>query len=210
MATLVQQKTGSNSGSATVTMDASVASGNTLILTAFCNTTPSVSGGGVSWTQAVGATNVFIYYGHGADGTSSEITVTVSGRSAYAVANVSEWSGLANATPEATNQNAITGTTPATGSAALTSSTGIAIACAGFRDSSYSSGPTDSFTRMSSATILIYIIEPAYRILSSAASYSTEWTLGSTPISGTAMIAVFADGAPSGNPRRGDFFFAAV
>ncbi len=174
----------------------------------------SVTGGGVTWTQ--GPTVSFgsgsfpgtfqIWYGHNSSGGSTSVSITSSGSGTLVnQANVSEWVGLYNGAPNATNTNSGTSTTPSTNS--VTPLTTNSLVIAGMVSlSAYSSGPTNSFTRMTndtdSATIFL---EGAYQIESSAAAYSTGDTRSGSADWG-AVIAAFGDVAPpSGNTSSGFF-----
>lgn len=189
------------------------AAGNSLIATAFRFVVVSVSGGGVTWTKDVGAVDVStgsngdsIWHGHNSSGSGTAVTVTASGRgSTSCSANISEWSGLTNANAEATNSNASGGNaTVTTNSVTNISANALIIAGSSWLANDYSSGPTNSFTRMTNSDNGgVTFHEAAYQIENSIASYSTGWTL-TAGLAWTAVIAVF--GAPGGAAVNSDFF----
>lgn len=192
---LVQQK---GATATSVTLDASPTSGNSLILiaTGKANNTPSaVSGGGVTWTAAVTNTTnrtVSIWYGHSSTGASATVTVTYpSGIGNNPLIHVTEWSGLANAGPQSTNtNNGAAVSTFTTNSVTPTDAVGVSLAGICWQSSinPYSTGPTNSYTRLTqvsgSATL-----EEAYLITASTASTSTGVTIsGGTDNYGAAIV----------------------
>lgn len=108
--------------------------------------------------------------------------------------NLSEWSGLNSAGAEATNTNSgVASTAVTTNSVTPVSTHNLVIASGGWTANNYSSGPTNSFTRMTPIGGATSFQESAYLIQTAATSKSTGWTL-SAGINWAAAVAVF--GAP--------------
>lgn len=194
---LIQQAVGTNS----VTISAP-ASGNSLIAQiagGAADSITSITGGGVTWSKALrkagSSTSAEIWYGHGSSGSGTTITLNRSGRSPGPMcANVSEWSGLNNAAPEATNNNSdVANAIVTTNSVTPSSTNALVVGNAVWTLNDYSTGPTNSFTRMTQTNITGAFIEEGYQIESSAIAYSTGWTL-TAGIAWAATIAAF--GAP--------------
>lgn len=119
----------------------------------------------------------------------SGINVTSSGIGSFVI-NVSEWSGLKNAGAEATNSNSgVASSAVITNSVAPTSLHNVAIAVGAWTANDYSSGPTNSFTRMT-PVVSGPFQESAYIIGPDTAIQSTGWTL-SAGINWAAAIALF-------------------
>jgi hypothetical protein len=201
--TLVQSKT----GTAAITMDSPVTAGNSLIALVATNTSSTtVSGGGASWTKDVAQSGpapgaIELWHGHNVSGASSVVTVTPSGRGSTFTANVSEWSGLSNAAAEAVNSGTDTTTAVSTGAATNVSTNALLIAVGGWGANDYSSGPANSFSRMTNTASASDFLEGAYNIVSSVASYSTAWTLTAS-INWAAAIAAFGAPAPGPTPTQ--------
>ena len=205
----VQQKVASNAGgnaSAAFT-GAPVAGNSILVLVSYLSTDTiaSVTVEGVNITASAtapstvtGVTTTF-YYVHNIVGTSTQCQV--SGTNGTRVsANCSEWSGLTNAAPEATNTNTgLANATVTTNSVTPASANNLVIAMGGWTANDYSSGPTNSFTRMTQTGGGALFQEGAYLIQSSATAQSTGWTL-TAGINWAAAIAVF--GAPASGPTN--------
>ncbi len=110
-------------------------------------------------------------------------------------ANFSEWSGLSNAAPSATNSDfGLANPTVTTGSVVPTTANNLVIGAGAWTANDYSTGPTNSFTRMTQTGGGTAWQEAAYLIQSSATSQSTGWGL-SAGINWASAIAVF--GAPA-------------
>ncbi len=178
----VHQGTGSGAGSNSVNITITAATaGNCLILTATAShgsTVSAVSGGGVTWASVVTSDTNFrsaIWKGPNSSGSGTTITVTLTG-SPNSFFNVSEWAGLdTSCTTDQSNSgngNSATLTAP---TITTTNANDLIIAC-GILPSSFTSGPTLSFTALNTPDNTR--IESAYRIVSSTAAYFTEWSFG--------------------------------
>lgn len=210
--TLVQQKTSSvATTSNTITLDTPYTAGNALIvcvsysnataglgpnaITAIAtspdgedNLTQSSSGQGTSI-----ATDVWYFTNLTANADTQAIIVTQDGTTRMSV-NVSEWHGLTDAPPDDENTNsALASSTVTTNSVTPVSAHNLVIAAGGWVLNDYSSGPTNSFTRMTSVGAGTTWQESAYLIQTSTTAKSTGWSL-SAGINWAAAIAVF--GAP--------------
>lgn len=186
----------------TIALAQAPAIGSSLIL---CAENPgtaiiSVSGGGVTWANAISLSGtgvrIEIWFGHNSDGTGGNITINypVKGPSTGS-GNVTEWRGLNNAAPDATNSNsALADATPNTGSAASAFANSLLIATGVWSPDDYSSGPTNGFSRRTSFNDSIEFAEAASRIVSSTGTYSTGWSL-TAGVNWAAAIAIF--GAPA-------------
>lgn len=201
--TLVQQKVGHvSNGNMTITFDTSPTVGNMIIVcldhvdtdsvnVALDNAHPATPVETYSPVGVAGLANrlLFIYDWGGEDVTA--VTFTAGVGLTPIVANVSEWSGLSPLTQEDQNSNSgVAGATVTTGSATPVSSGNLMIACGGWTANDYSSGPTNSFTRMTPDGTGAIWLEAAYKIQSSATAKSTGWTL-TAGINWAAGIATF-------------------
>ena len=145
----------------------------------------------MTWTQGAvmapgsGGVTVDIWYGHNSSGSGTAITITFSGSIGLnPTANVSEWSGLLNQGPTSTNTNSNTSgsSTMTTNSVTPTNPASLVIAVMGGSGSpTYSSGPTNGFTRMTAPSGSAVVLEGAYQIETSSASYSTGMSWTSSP-----------------------------
>lgn len=159
--------------------------GNSLILcTSRTQAQPvsSVSGLGLTWNQGVGLNSGVgfdIWFAHNASVAGGTVTVTTSGKTTGIIeANLTEWSGLNQAAPDATNINHGTSGTPATGSVSNSRANSLIMAGVGFVvTGAYSSGPTGGFTRRQAVAQL----ESASDVVSALSSYSTSWSLTGNP-----------------------------
>lgn len=201
--TLVQQKTGSiTDKTITFNFDAPVTASNAVIVCiSYLNTTSVTAidnGGTASLVQQVVASGTgvatAIWSATNVTGGATDVNITLLDTTDVVV-NMSEWSGLSNAGAEAVNNDAaVLSSTVATGSVTPASTRNLIIAVGAWTADDYSSGPTNSFTRMtqvgSGATTFQ---ESAYRIQTSATARSTGWGL-SAGVNWAAAIAAF--GAP--------------
>lgn len=208
---LVQQKTkGNNSGNGGTTLTSATTTGNSIFaLISILSTDsidpaspPTIDGQVLTLgpsTTVTGA-KVLLYYLNSITGGSGVCTVSTLGATKVTV-NWSEFSGLSNAGPEATNTNTgVASSTVTTNSVTPASANNLVIALGGWTANDYSSGPTNSFTRMTqicSGTTLCQ--EGAYLIQVSATAQSTGWSL-TAGINWAASVAVF--GAPSTGPTN--------
>lgn len=208
---LIQQKIRqSNLGNFGTTLTSPTTTGSSIIALIGCLSTddldpanlPAVDGQFLTLgpTVLIGGVTVFIYYLHNITGGTGVCTgsteFTTVGKAIW-----SEWSGLGNAAPEATNTNsALVNSTPTTNGVTPASTANLVIAIGGWTANNYSSGPTNSFTRMSvvggGSTLFI---DGAYLIQAAASAASTGWSL-TAPINWVAAIAVF--GGPTSGPTN--------
>lgn len=146
-------------------------------------------------SATVAGIKVEIWYVHnGAGGSRSFEALTVSGSGRISI-NASEWSGLANAAPEGTNTNTgLLSSTVTTGSATPVSAANLVVGAGAWTANDYSSGPTNSFTRLTQTGGGLAWQEGAYLIQAAATVNSTGWAL-TAGINWAAVIAVF--GAPT-------------
>lgn len=194
--TKIQEAQGISGGTSANVTITTPSAGNSLIAIVNINDSggspniTGISGGGVTWSASdsilyhslFSDTKLQIWYGHNSSGSGTTVTVSVTGSVGHLTqVIVSEWSGLGNAAPESTNHNSGNSTTPTTNSATPSSAVSLVIGGFGFATSSttYSSGPTNSFTRMTPSTDAFnnWTVEGAYQIESSSSSYSTGLTL---------------------------------
>lgn len=219
--TIVQQATcsvvGGSLASCVATLGANVTAGNSVLVLIGTNggthTVSTVTGGGITtFTSAanVAGTSILaaIWYGHASDGSSAAITINTAAAFARMGVVVLEVSGLANAGPEATNTgSALADANPSTGSATPSSASSIVVAVGAWIGNDYSSGPTNSFTRTNVPTnSTTEATEGAYQIESSAAAYSTGWTLTTGVNWATAIAAFGATSGPTPAQRSAGFF----
>lgn len=197
--TLVQQKTGTNVGNTIqVTLDSETTPGNVIVVCVDYVPTANVIEGitdstSNSYAQQVSATgtsiasDIWAVTDQGFGG-NTVVTVTQTSVLLRLTVNVSEWSGLASETAEATHTG--------TGTASATVSTGVVtpisthnllIACGGWTANDYSTGPTNSFTRMTQAGGGAVYLESAYLFQPTAVANSTGWGL-TTGINWSAVI----------------------
>jgi len=114
---------------------------------------------------------------------------------------LSEWSGLNSAAPEATNSaSGLLDASPATGSVTPTSANALIIGAGGWTANDYSTGPTNSFTRLTQTGGGAAWQEAAYQIESAVAARSTGWGL-TAGVNWAAVIAAF--GAPAAGGAGG-------
>ncbi len=197
---LVQQKVGSaadGSSGITVTFDAPLAAGSSVI--ALLEPDPKLSvdpvlvGGGAGALALVleqaGTTSLQIWVIHGVTGGETGLTFT-STAAVPVVANVSEWSGLANAGAEATNSTTGVSASPAI-AVTPTSASNLCIAAYSTPTDDYASGPTGGFTRMTSASITGVFMETAYKIQAVVAVGAAEWSIDNPATNWTVVAAAF-------------------
>lgn len=124
---------------------------------------------------------------------SKEILVTLNnpgGQELKVLLNAQEWSGLADATPSATNHNTGSSSGPSSNPVTPNAAVGLVITAAAWNANDYDSGPTNSFTRLTAAGAGAVWMESAYRIVSVVATYQTGWGL-SASLDWAATIAAF-------------------
>lgn len=203
-AALVQQKAWQDTDG-TMTFTSSVTAGSLLVFVGGGTSTAtitaisdSVNG---SWTRAVqgaGSPSSEIWYKKNAGAGSTVVTVTV-GRLQNAGGDFQEFSGCATTGgADASGANANTSTTtPVTGSITPSASALIVAGCT-FTVGTYSSGPTNSYTRLTNATFGFGSnkVEAAYKV-GVTGSTSTGWTLSSSGNQDT-TIAAFLEPATGG------------
>ena len=202
-ASLVQSKTTVFNTSATsflITLDALPAAGNSLILLIVKQNGTSnaaaegAGGGGAPFTLAINKNGTLaragILYLHNHDGLDANVLYTTNS-STKAVLILTEWAGLLNAAPEATNSaSALADANPAPGSVTPSSAHSLVVAVGGWTADNYLSGPTNSFVRQTPGAASNVALEGAYQIESVAAAYLTDWAL-TVGINWAASIAVF-------------------
>ncbi len=197
----IQQAIGAASVGTTVvvTLPGSSTTGNTLIACIGGNNTPtvaSIAGGGVTtWAKAVSSNTqrvAEIWYGVVTAGAVTAVTVTFGGTlAANTEANVSEWSGVltTGTIVDASGSNTGGATATATTATIATSDAGdLLIACTRPNGGKVlSSGPTDSFTALTTGTDL----RSAYRLPGATGSYSTSWTWTTSGVFDAEIAAFF-------------------
>lgn len=199
--TLVQQKTASVTDSAiTVTFDNATVNRNAVVVCISYLNTQTVAAmdfGGDDVSQQVlsdgtGVATAIWIVPHPHNG--SDLHITMSG-STDVVVNMSEWNGLNSAEAEAINSaSAVLSASVSTDPVTPNSTNNLIIAVGAWTADDYSSGPINSFVRMtpvgSGATTFQ---ESAYKIQTTAAAADTRWTL-SAGINWASVMAAF--GAP--------------
>jgi hypothetical protein len=100
-------------------------------------------------------------------------------------ANASEWTNLEDAAPEQASINVhaeayatmpqTNAIAPATARSLIIASVGVAVGVA------VVDGPTNNFTALTEGAPGNIVLDPAYRVVSAAETYSTRWELGGTP-----------------------------
>ncbi len=158
-------------------------------------------------SNSVSGARTEIWYIHNIAANQTGVTIDTDNEITM-VLNASEWSGLNNAVPEATNTNTATAsTTVTTNSVTPSSAANLIIGMGGWTANDYSSGPTNSFNRMTQTGVGAIFQESGYLIQSSATANSTGWTL-TAGINWAASIAAF--GGPTTGPtpsqRSAGFF----
>lgn len=203
---MVQQKTGTAAtGNLTITLDAPITPGNTLLACVAYNGTDSISGVTTieninSFSLQVGDTRAAIGtdiwqldVSHNTSADSGIVIAQAAGLTRVA-ANIQEWTGLNDALKETNNSSdSVAGSTVSPGSVAPVSTNNLTLACGGWVANDYSSGPTNSYVRLTPAGSGSIYLESAYLYQTSASSTSTSWTL-TTGINWAAVTATF--GAP--------------
>jgi Bacterial Ig domain/Calcineurin-like phosphoesterase len=180
------------------------AAGNTLVLsiamaTGSSKSVTSVTGSvGGAWTKGpVGFltgsnTRVELWFRAGAPAGITSVTATLSA-SAAASANVSEWSGVASASPvgaQASRGNA--SSTSASTPSVTTAGEGVVIAAVNYLGGMSSTLTTAGMTSLNNFSVGSTNGRAAYRIVSGAGTHSASWTLGSAAPSGAAILALRA------------------
>lgn len=194
---LIQQKVGSaadGSSPVTVTFDAPVTDGNSVLVqiafdpskASFFPPPTMVGGGAQPLSQGIAneaGNNIWIYNywigGGSIDGGETGVTFTLDTAVPVAV-NASEWHGLADAGPEATDVQAGSSDTPNTGLLGPSSTNNLCIASYATVADNYQSGPTDGWTRLTPANVTGIFLETAYLIQTTADATSTSWGLDSS------------------------------
>lgn len=194
----------------------SITTGNSLILVITMASTNSINtidlGLGVesptlAVSKSVAGVKILIYYKHNSLGNYNdfEITTTSTGRVS---ANISEWSGLKNAAPEdIDSDSALLSTAVTTPLVSPSSFSNLVIVGGGWTANNYSSGPTNSFTRLTQTGGVAVFQEAAYLIQAAASDASSGWTL-TAGINWASVIAVFGTIAagPTPTQRQTGFF----
>lgn len=202
---LVQQKTGTvASGNLTITLDTPMTIGNFLVVCVAYNATDSIPDGNIQTIENAQALALQVDVSRIAIGNqiasltasnadSGIIILPTTGLTRIS-ANVQEWNGVNSAPSEGTNSSSrVAGTTVSAGNVVTVSTNNLTIACGGWVANDYSSGPTNSYVRLTQVGSGSIYLESAYLIQSSALTTSTSWTL-SAGINWTAATASF--GAP--------------
>lgn len=207
----VQQKAGGNAaGGGPLSFNATATAGNSIVVftIAAISDSPltiSLIPGGQSLTsavrKAVAATPpIQIWYIHNIPSGVTGVEVDSLDIGVNAFWTQVEFKPLTNAAPEATNTNsALASSTVTTGSATPASATNLVVAMGGWTANNYSSGPTNSFTRLTPSGGSGTFEEAAYLSQSSATAQSTGWTL-TAGINWAGAIAVF--GMPASGPTN--------
>lgn len=202
---LVQQAVGTDSGGDAVTLfPVNTTAGNSVIFIISHLSIDTMSPGDVTLgpeelikgpVATVAGVTIEIWYLHNIAGGTKSVEALNDSFSNRISVSATEWSGLTNAAPEATNTNSgVLGSTVTTGSVTPISVANLVIAGGGWTANNYSSGPTNSFTRLTPTGGGAAWQEGAYLIQTTATSKSTGWGL-TAGINWAAAIAVF--GAPS-------------
>ncbi|HEV8398198.1 MAG TPA: hypothetical protein VGQ18_00015, partial [Gemmatimonadales bacterium] len=201
----VQSPAGTNETIRTATFSSNVTAGNAVIATITGSTgasLTSLSGGGVTWTQAVtqqvgSAQRVWIYYGTNSSGGTK--TVTLEGTAGKWTLQVAEFSGIDNSAP-------LDGTASATGTSAFPPSGNVTVTSPGallIAVESDSTGLSANVSTGDGFTILqggatsfgqaLYTNQshnPAYRITPSTGVHREQWANNtSTAVYGAAIAA---------------------
>jgi hypothetical protein len=198
---LVQQAVGTSAtGVLNVDLGTNPVIGNSLILCLSYLSTDGLDGnpsfGGsdtatLAASSTVAGVTVDIWYAHDILDDPHAEAFTVGGTRLSG--SVSEWSGLANSVPVRTTNNAVGSATVSTNPVTPATANNLVIAIGGWTANNYSSGPTNSFVRMTATGGGAAWQETAYKIQTSAVDAETGWTL-TLPINWTTVIAAF-DGA---------------
>jgi hypothetical protein len=187
---------GANLTTQTLSLPSGTTTGDTLILMVGDDhsnsaTVSSVSGGGVgTWTKVTeqngssGQGEAEIWYGLVTSGSSTGITVTLSGPTNWQLANVSEWSGIASSNPvDASTSSAGTGTSFTAGPITTTQSGDLVISDAwtSFNSPGFTSpqnSTTSGYTALNETQAggSYYRAWAAYQIDFSTGPISAGWT----------------------------------
>lgn len=195
---LVQQAAGTSAtGMLTITSGSVPTDSNALILCLSYLSTDSLDGdpsiGGNAATLAASSTvagvTTDIWYALGIIGGDPTTQAATVGGTRLS-GSLSEWSGLANEIPVRTTNGAVASTTVDTIAVTPGAASNLVIAIGGWTANNYSSGPTNSFIRMTQTGGGAAWQEEAYKIQSAATDASTGWTL-TLPINWTTVIAAF-------------------
>lgn len=205
---LIQQAAGSDSGgAATVSLSAPVTPGNSVIVVASYN---GAAAPDRQWFDGVPmATSVFLAGASGQVGVFFLHNLT-GGTDAFFDDSiggpvnvwVSEWSGLAYAIAEETNdaEGLLSGTV-AVGAVTPASADSLIIGGTAFVGNVYSSGPTNGFARRTQTGVGTVFQEAASKILAAPASTSTGWSL-TVGVNWVAVLAAFGGAAPAGGGAK--------
>ena len=203
---LVQQKIGTTaSGDLTITLDTDTTPGNVLTVCVAYNNSDDIS-----TISTIENTDSFVSQasvGSAAIATGLWSLTAVRSDSGIMIhpvtgitritANVQEWSGLSSSTAEDAHfdSSGSFNSTVLAGVDIPSSANNLAIACGGWVADDYSSGPTDSYVRLTPAGAGSIYLESAYLIQFSADPTSTTWSL-SAGINWAAVTAVFGVTTP--------------
>jgi hypothetical protein len=191
-----------NATSLDVTIGA-VVPGNALVATISSNhngAITAISGGGVTWSQAVTAQNgpderLYIYYGTQASGGATSVAITFDIQDNFA-ADITEWSGLA-ATGTLDGSGSLpagTGTTASSGTVTTSHANDLMMTLVTDETGTLpAAGPTNGYTALSSGT-LHELHQSAYRIVTTTGVQSTTYTFAPGDQPWTGIIAAFAGG----------------
>jgi hypothetical protein len=214
----VRQAIGSVSTATTLGASISATAGHTLVasIALAAGGSKSVSAvtdsAGGTWTKGpvgflAGAnTRIEVWYRTNVSSGISSVTATLSASGAASM-NVSEWSGVASASP--VDQQAFRGnassTTAATPSITTTNASAVVIGAVNYPGTAGSTLTTGDFTGLSNFSSGTSTNgRAAYRVVSSTGSYSVSWTLTAAAASGAAILALKGDGGgpppPPDNP----------
>lgn len=197
---LVQQKTSTTTGRSdvTVTFDSPIATGSLIVVTITyiptANTIVNVTNTNLdSFTQQVSSVGTGIaaetWTGTNSSGGDTDIIISQDSGSLRVTANISEWSGLSNSSAEAIQSGTgLAGTSVSTGSVIPSSAHNLLIAVGGWTADQYSSGPTNSFVRLTPEGGGAVYQEAAYLYQTSATTKSTGWTLSAPGLNWAAAI----------------------
>ena len=191
---LVQQKTGTTaSGDLTITMDSALTAGNAVIACISYVTPDSITGAETTGSvdnlsadiQETSGTGIGVDIWSNTNVTGGTLTVVIHANTGATriTANVSEWSNIGSGIENSKSASGLASTTVVTddGSHHTTPSSArnVVIACGAWTANNYSSGPTDSFTRMTAAGTGAVRQETAYKIQTTATAANPSWTLTS-------------------------------
>ncbi len=221
--TLVQQKIRTVTGNLVNTaFDTALTAGNSVFMLisylstdAVSSPVPQITGGAgtINLTKdttsaaTVSGINTEIWYTHNISGGQTAFRYDTDNETRLNC-NASEWSGLNNAGPENSpaGNSGLLDISPVSSAVTPSSANSLVLAIGGWTADDYSSGPTNSFTRMTATGGGAAFQECAYLIRSNAASTTTGWTL-TAGINWAVATTAFGGPILLTNAQRGTGFF---